>query len=96
MFRVDGKVLKTSLLGETRWLFMCTQVGAVLHELCFMVNGESKSATIQHVNCDILLAEEKITYSSYTSYRNTLHALVSKSIMPPISPRLSSLKTNDF
>ena len=67
------------------------QVVGVLHELfCFMVNGESKSATIQHVNCDILLAEEKITCPSCTSYCNTLHVLVSKSIKPPISPRLSS------
>ena len=67
------------------------QVVAVLHELfCFVVNGELKSATIRHINCDILLDKEKVTCPSCTSYRNTLRALVSKSTKPPSSPRLSS------
>ena len=61
-----------------------------------MVNGELKSATIRHVNCDILLAEEKITCPSCTSYRNTLRALVSKSIKPPISQGYHLMQTYDF
>ena len=66
------------------------QVVAVLHEMfSFMVNGELKSATIRHITCDILLTKEKVTYSSCTSYRNTLRALVSKSINSPISSKLS-------
>ena len=67
------------------------QVVAVLHELfSFMVNGELKSATIWHINCDMLLAKEKVTCPSCTSYRNTLRALVSKSTKSPSFPKLSS------
>ena len=67
------------------------RIVAVLQEsFCFVVNGEMKSTTIRHINCDILLTNKEVTCPSCTSYRNTLRALVSKSIKPPGSPRLST------
>ena len=63
------------------------KIVAVLQEsFCFVVNGEMKSSTIRHINCDILLAKEKVICPSCTTYRNTLRALVSKSIKSPSSP----------
>ena len=72
-----------SLARQKKGTFL-GQVVAVLRELfSFMVNGELKSATIQHINCDMLLAKEKVTCPSCTSYHNTLHALVSKLTKSP-------------
>ena len=82
-----------SLARQKKGIFLSVdgQVVAVLHEMFgFMVNGELNSATIRHINCDILLTKEKVTCPSCTSYRNTLRALVPKSINSPISSKLSS------
>ena len=72
-----------TLARQKKRKFLSTngQIVAILEDLfCFVANGEIKCSTIRHINCHILLAKEKVTCLPCTNYRNTLHALVSKSI----------------
>ena len=55
-----------------------------------------KCSTIRHINCHVLLDKEKVTCAPCTNYRNTLRALVSKSIKVHSSPSSSSYTNTRF
>ena len=55
------------------------QLVAVLEKsFCFVVEGVERCSTIWHVNCNLLLVEDKITCTVCINYCNTLQALTSK------------------
>ena len=93
----DDKFITIARQKKGKFLSTDGQIIAELENLyCFVANGEMKCSTIRHINCHVLLDKKKVTCPPCTNYRNTLRALVSKSIKVHSSPSPSSYTNTRF
>ena len=93
----DDKFITIARQKKGKFLSTDGQIIAELENFyCFVANGEMKCSTIRHINCHVLLDKQKVTCPPCTNYRNTLRALVAKSIKVHSSPSPSSYTNTRF